>query len=157
MRCLHPHCPYGAGLATWGDVVALPELKVSYAERAALLTKLNAGFSTGPVEPPVARSSSTSNVSLLKRLLNCCPCLFNQIDVSSTARSVVHFCELTIGARITSANVNSAFDIQHPTKGPAFKFRPLQACRDGGTVMEMLCSDALNSAGIPEMDMDAKG
>src|SRR5690606_25799201 len=51
---------------------------------------------------------------------------------------------------ITSANVHAAFLVQHPS-APGFNPGPLRPCARGGTVMEMLCSEVLATAGIPAM------
>lgn len=86
----------------------------------------------------------------LKRLLQLCPCLFNQLDIAATAASVIHFCEITLGTAIDSANVHKAFLTQHP-RSPGFTISPVKDCATGGTVMELLCSAALGSAGLPVM------
>lgn len=112
-------------------------------------------FGIPPAQPGVARLLPPGiPAAVLARLLQLCPCLFNQVDRTPTARAVVHFCELTLGARVTSANVHQAFLIQHPA-APGFNPGPLLPCSRGGTVMEMLCSEVLASAGIPAMQTGA--
>lgn len=92
--------------------------------------------------------------SRLKALLLLCPCLYNQIDIAASPRAVVHFCEMTLGVPITAANVYSAFQIQHP-KTRAFSVPLLKSAKDGGTVMEMLCSEVLTNESIPAMPLKA--
>jgi len=127
---------------------ALP-FKASHGDREAILACLTTSFGA-PVSPAVAHSSPPLPAGALKRLLQLCPCLFNQLDVAATAASVVHFCEIALGAAITSANVHQAFLIQHP-RNPRFTIPPVRECGTGGTVMELLCSATLASAGIPAM------
>jgi hypothetical protein len=129
-------------------------MAVRTAEKAKLLSALNSSFAAAPSHPAVPRSLPTSNSALMDRLLRSCPCLYNQLDIPVSARGVVHFCELTLHARINSANVYAAFLIQHP-HAPKFNPAPLQSYTgDGGRVMEFLCSEVLASAGIPEMELD---
>lgn len=80
-----------------------------------------------------------------------CPCIYNQIALKATARSIVHFCEVTINAAITSDNVNDAFKVQHPDLLPDFAYGPAIGGQSGGDIMEMLCSEVLSNAGIPVM------
>jgi hypothetical protein len=88
-------------------------------------------------------------------LLKHCPCLFYQTDKAPTPAAVVHFCALTLKAPITAANVYDAFLIQHPN-APMFDPAPFRPCARGGTVMELLCSEVLRTAGIPVMPIDKK-
>lgn len=88
--------------------------------------------------------------ALLKRLLRLCHRLYNQIDVSSSAASVVHFCEITLGGPITSANVHAAFLVQH-LREPGFTVGPVRRRGTGGTVVELLGSATLASTGITAM------
>lgn len=157
MRCLHPHCPAGGGLDTWAEVLAVPEMKLQAAARQVAAINLNADFNSPPIEPGIARPTPQMTIAALGRLLRLCPCLFNQIEIRATARAVVHFCELTLGAPVTSQNVHDAFLIQHPTKGDPFNPGPLLPCGDGGKIMEMLCSEILTHAGIPAMPPGADG
>jgi hypothetical protein len=155
MRCFHPHCPMQTpgSTAGWAEVVEVPEMGVRIGQKAALRTALNRRFNVAPSDPPVARKPPTTNRALMRRLLALCPCLYNQIDAPPTPRAIIHFCEMAIKAPITSSNVHNAFLAQHP-RAPKFSPSPIQSCSDGGTVMEMLCSEVLNSHGIPEMKMD---
>lgn len=145
----------GGGSASWNDVLALPELKVPMKDRPAAAACLNTYFSSPPSDPPVARTPPPISKAALIRLLNLCPCLFNQIDIASTARAVVHFCEISLGVPVSSATVYQAFLLQHPGKGPPLSPPPLKPCKDGGKIMEMLCSEALAAAGIPAMTLGA--
>lgn len=87
-------------------------------------------------------------------LLDYCPCLYNQIDIGPTARAIIHFCELTLGQRITDHNVVDAFRVQHP-KSIGWKYPPAKPFAGmGGTVMELLCSEVLTNGGIPPMELD---
>lgn len=130
-------------------------MKISPALQIVAAAVLDADFAAAPTEPSVERMPPAIPKAALIRLLNLCPCLFNHIDVAATARATVHFCELTLGAPVTSANVHEAFLVQHPAKGPPFNPGPLKPCRDGGKIMEMLCSEALAAAGIPAMPLAA--
>jgi hypothetical protein len=156
MRCLHPFCPAGNGAATWEEVLDLPEVGLQPAGRAAALAVLTTDFAASPSTPAIARPAPPIGPAVLKRLLNVCPCLFNQIEIAATARSVVHFCELTLAEPISALNVHQAFLIQHPRE-PGFAPGPLKSCSSGGTVMEMLCSEVLSTAGIPAMPLAADG
>ena len=138
---------------TWDEAVDHPAMKVKPAIRAALVSDLNARFGV-LASPAVARPAPAITKAQLKTLLDLSPCLFNQIAIDPTARGIVHLCEITLGAPITSSNVHQAFFIQHP-KAPGFTLPPLGTARSGGTIMEMLCSEALVSAGIPAMTLNA--
>ena len=112
---------------------------------------MNQHFSAPPVSPGQARLLPPGvPQAVLGRLMQAAPCLFNQVDRAPTPRAVIHFCELTLGAPITSANVHAAFLVQHPS-APGFSPGPLRPCARGGTVMELLCSEVLANAGIPSM------
>ncbi|WP_156406980.1 hypothetical protein [Bosea sp. Root670] len=120
---------------------------------AALLHDLNNLF--GPLStntpPPVNSTPATGSNERLGALLDLCPCLFNQINMPPTSRAIVHFCESSIGARITDANVMQAFKAQLP-KATAWKYAPAGYFTGrGGDVMEYLCSEVLNNGGIPQM------
>lgn len=156
MRCLHPYCPMGGGAADWQDVLDHPDLRLQRRRKTAALSVLATDFAAPPSTPAVLREPPPVGMAALKRLLQLCPCLFNQINIAATARGVVHFCELTLGQRISDANVHTAFLIQHP-RAPAFAPGPLKGCRSGGTVMEMLCSEVLSTAGIPAMEIGEDG
>lgn len=151
VRCLHSHCPLGNGIAAWDEVVDLPELKAGRA-RAALLADLNADFSLQPTAVVAPAQAPTTNAALLTRLLVMAPCLVNQMDVNVTSNAIVHLYELTLNSRITVNNVEAAFYIQHPGRGVGYAFPPVrQFAGAGGTIMELLCSEVLTSAGIPGM------
>jgi hypothetical protein len=155
MRCLHPHCPMSPASSTWQEVVDHSELRLQPKHKAAAAAWLALHFATGPVMPPASRPPPPIPIAALARLLRLCPCLFNQIDIAPTARAIVHFCELTLGQKITAANVHAAFFVQHPKLPPDFSPGPLRACPNGGTIMEMLCSEVLTSAGILPMPVGA--
>ncbi|MGK6325427.1 hypothetical protein ACMGDM_20350 [Sphingomonas sp. DT-51] len=147
-------------------MVDYPALGLQAGTKAAAAAWLNAHFSSGPTMPasPVLSLLSpwqAQQIPMPKaafdRLLRVCPCLYNQIKIPSSARAIVHFCELTLGTPITSANVHDAFLIQHPHKGPGFNPGPAMPCGAGGAIMESLCSEVLTSAGIPAMFTDATG
>lgn len=151
VQCLHPHCPAGGGAATWTEILALPQIKLKPPLQPAAAAWMVRHFSAPPSHPGVPRPLPPDvPAAVLARLMQLCPCLFNQVDRAPTPRAVVHFCELTLGTQITSANVHQAFLIQHPS-APQFNPGPLQECARGGTVMELLCSEVLTSAGIPAM------
>lgn len=154
MDCHHPYCPMRASPGTWAAVVNLPTMRVRPSDRAALIAFMDATFNKAPTNPAVHLGTPPVNAGLLRRLLNHCPCLFNQIDVAATARAMVHFCEITLKNRIDSNNVHDAFLVQHPHKGPPFDPPPLKPGGDGGTIMEFLCSEVLRSVGIPPMELD---
>jgi hypothetical protein len=140
----------------WDEAVSHPALKIKAGPRTALLTDLNKRFGplTNPAKPLAPPTPMTKGQ--LKRLLTLCPCLFNQIDIAPTARGVVHFCEMALKTQITSKNVHQAFFVQHP-RSPKFDPPLLKKPKSGGAIMEMLCSEALASAGIPGMALQADG
>lgn len=158
MRCLHPHCPANPQPPSWDDVVDLPELKVRAAHKPLLKAWLSQHLAAAPAHPAIAIATPPAGVpqAVIGRLLHLCPCLFNQIDEPATAEATVHFCELTLGQPITSANVHGAFLVQHPG-APGYNPGPIKPCSSGGDVMEMLCSEVLAAAGIPPMPPDADG
>lgn len=86
-------------------------------------------------------------------MLRLCPCLYNQVGAKPSSRAIVHFCEITIEDRIVSTNVNLAFKVQHPKLPPPFKYPPALKGGQGGTIMELLCSEVLTNEGIPEMQI----
>lgn len=158
MNCLHPFCPMSVSSISpdWASVVGHHDLNIKLSDQATVAAFLNANFrapgtwtSAEPLSPPVTKA-------LLKRLLDSCPCLFTQIEIAPTARAVVHLCELTLGEKITSANVHEAFLIQHPRAGtPPWKYSPRRSPKGiGGSIMEFLCSEVLTAAGIPMMSLD---
>jgi len=156
MQCLHPYCPAGGGAANWADALAIVELKLKPALQGDAAEWMDHHFGAGPTNPGIARTLPPIPAAVIARLLRLCPCLFNQVDKAPTPRAVVHFCELTLGSPITSANVHDAFLVQHPS-APQFNPGPLRPCARGGTVMELLCSEVLASAGIPAMMRGSDG
>lgn len=155
MDCLHPHCKMPGPHGTWSDVAAHPDLKIAHKDRPALAMQLDLAFRalSNPARqealPPLTHERK-------KTLFRLCPCLFNQVDEKPTPRAIVHFCEMTLGAKITANNVHKAFEIQHP-KSPTFKFPMNQTAGNGGTVMEMLCSEVLVNESIPRMILGSDG
>jgi hypothetical protein len=142
----------GGGAANWKEVIDSDALNTGRADKAQLLTALSA---FQELTNTARRLPSPTPIKALRdRLLRWCPCLYNQIDIRCSPEGVVHLCELTLNARITSANVSAAFDIQHPTKPPPFLFEPSQPCTNAGGVMESLCSEVLDNEGIPAMELD---
>jgi hypothetical protein len=156
MICHHPFCPMSAPSASpaWAPVLDRPELKIKAVDRPSIAAYLDANFRALGTIPTVSLAASPMNGAIIRRLLDHCPCLFTQVEVSPTARAVVHLCEVTLGARIDSSNVHDAFLIQHPRAGtPPFAYPPIEGIRNiGGTIMEFLCSEVLASAGVPLME-----
>jgi hypothetical protein len=136
---------------TWADVVN--DLQGRQADLQALLAILERDFNAGPTPVPSPRAAPNVKPGLLKRLLEACPCLFNQVERPASAAAVVHMCELTLGTSIVSSNVHDAFLVQHPSKGPDYSYPPVIPALPGGSVMEMLCSEVLTNAGIPAMQV----
>lgn len=155
MECLHPNCLMGEGAHDWETVVEDPRLRARARDRSPLVAYLSGLGAPGSGTKPV--SLPTINTALLSRLMQLCPCLYSQIDTRCTPAGVVHLCEMTVGGRITSANVFEAFEVQHPRKGPKFLYAPTQPCTDGGGVMERLCSEVLNNEQIPAMELGIDG
>lgn len=145
----------GSPVGSWSDTLDRPELKLrSGPEKTALLGALNSLFNSGPSNPSRPRPAPATSGAALRRLLRSCPCLYNQVDISPSAHAIVHLCELSVGARITDANVVDAFRVQHP-KSLGWAYPPTHPFQGtGGTVMELLCSEVLASAGIPAMGLD---
>ena len=112
MQCRHPSCPKFGGGHDWADVLA--EIGALGAEKAHLLRVLEENFDGPPTAVAQPRPLPTTNNALLKRLLETCPCLFNQVAIRASASATVHLCELTLEAPIDSGNVHEAFLIQHP-------------------------------------------
>lgn len=139
-------------IRSWSHVLNNPLAKIpkaAAAELEGILTKLG-----GPSDPPAnIPAEAFPKKAFLNRLLELCPCLYNQIDTPCSARGVVHLCEVTLGTRVTAANVHDAFDIQHPATGNSFSYRPCRPATKGGDVMESLCSEVLNNEGIPLMEL----
>jgi hypothetical protein len=155
MQCMHPSCPTGQGAKTWKEVVESDALNARKVDRPVLLAALRARFGA-LAGRPVSRKIPIPNSALIKRLLQLCPCLYNQIKLPASAEAVVHLCEITLSKKITSANVYDAFQIQYP-KRERYKFAPLKPCPNGGDVMEMLCSEVLENEQIPRMILKPDG
>ncbi len=154
MQCLHPHCPLGNGLSSWADVLDRTELRVRAGDRPSFLAALGAcGALSGAVHVPPEILSTAG----FKRILRACPCLYAQVSVKTTARAVVHLCEVTLGAPIDSSNVFDAFKIQHPNSARSFLHPPIIPGANGGEIMEALCSEVLTNHGVPHMAEDADG
>lgn len=154
MRCLHPFCPMGEGLADWNEVLDVPELKIRTKLKSDLLSELAA---CGALAGPVAFAPDLMSGAAFRRLLEACPCLYTQLDTRVSARGVVHLCEISLGERISSANVCDAFYVQHPHKGPDFLHPPVAEGASGGEVMEELCAEVLENHGVPHMAIGANG
>jgi hypothetical protein len=130
-------------------------MRIRAADQPAFAAALAASF--GPLATPaVARPVPPMTQSRLKTLLRLCPCLYNQIDIAASPRGAVHFCEMTLGVPINSGNVYAAFLAQHPRTG-GFSIPVLKSAKEGGTVMEMLCSEVLTNEGIPAMPLKSDG
>ena len=87
----------------------------------------------------------------LERLFQYCPCLFAQLARPVTAEGIVHLCEVSLGKKIVSSNVDLAFEVQHPNT-KKFLHPPRRDRRSkgmGGAVMEALCAEVLTNHGIP--------
>ncbi len=155
MECLHPFCPMGAGAQNWTEVAELV-VPAGTRRRAQAVTDLtvalNQGFNLAPAAIAMNIPAPTAVQKHLQNLIAYCPCLVTQMDIPVSARAVVHLCELTLAARISSANIGQAFAIQHPN-GRAWLYAPFRAPTAGvGDISELLCSDLLANEGIPRME-----
>lgn len=157
MRCIHPHCPAGNGLSDWAAVAADPRVKLQQGEKAGFVAHMNSHYGVAPTTLASSRPLPPISVAARKRLLKEAPCLFNQLSENATPRAIIHFCELTLGTPIVASNAWDAFLIQHPTQGPSFMHSLHGRSGDGGTVMELLCSEVLTNEGIPEMPEASNG
>lgn len=155
MICLHPQCPMGHGLPSWSEVVNDARLKIKQNDRATVLAILNAS-SLNIIGQHY--TLSLSNRSLLERLLQWLPCLYTQINEPTSAEAIVHLCEITLGARINSANVYDAFVIQNPSDNTrTFSIQAQYHRGVPGDISEALCSEVLNNEGLPELELDNQG
>lgn len=155
MRCQHPYCPMGHGLTNWEEIIDLPELG---AQRAQDKNELRNSLPAFTNDFGVMHPNPTTNTALLNRLLGLCPCLFSQIDVRATARTIVHLCEITLAERIESSNVERAFNIQDPNNHDVtFLYPALREGAGAGDIMEALCSEVLSNHCIPHMEIDNNG
>ena len=132
-------------------------VKLRAIEKADFVSHMNRHYSAVPSSFPVALPTPPISKAAFKRLLREAPCLFNQVNETATPRSIVHFCELTLGTPILSQNAWDAFLLQHPTQGPSFQYPLHGRSGDGGTVMELICSEILTNEGIPEMPTTPEG
>lgn len=155
MICLHPYCPIGNGLASWQDVVNDARLKVRAGERGALLANLNAAR-LNVIGNPYA--FQVQNQALLGRMLKWMPCLHTQINEPTSADAIVHLCEITLGARINSANLYNAFVIQNPSDlSKTFTVNAQLHMGVAGDISEALCSEVLTNEGLPELKLNDDG
>ncbi len=147
MECLHPFCPVGSNALGWSDVLDQPDLRIGAKAKADLLPLLAQCGPLGALDVPLPVPKVSK---ALTRVLKRCPCLYTQLDLKVTAAAVVHLCEVTLGAKITSANVYQAFQVQHPNVAePAYMHAPAQHGAAGGDIMESLCSEVLQNSGVP--------
>ena len=157
MECLHPFCPIGTGAGNWDEVaetVVPPRASGRARKVAGLAAALNRDFNLPPAAIATALPLPTRIQAHLDTLLNLCPCLVNQLDSSVSASAVVHLCELTLVARISSANIGQAFAIQHPN-GRAWRYPPFRVpTASVGEISELLCSDLLANEGVPRMGLN---
>lgn len=143
----------GLGLADWDQVSHDPRLKLRSFEKTDFVTHMIQYFSLPPSGVATNNPKPPISAAALQRLFRQAPCLHNQIDSVATPHAVVHFCELTLAAEIVSANAWDAFLIQHPSQGPSFRYPLHRVSGDGGTVMELLCSEILVNEGVPLMPL----
>lgn len=152
MDCLHPHCPMAPAVghpATWADAIAiLRQCRVLRRPQDAVdLMAMTGAF--GPLNAPAAVPIPTiPSADLWKRLRAACPCLVTQVDNKPSADSIVHLCEITLGARVTGANVVQAFGVQHPAN---FLYPPVQDYTNAGQVSQAFCRAVLIEAGLPHL------
>ena len=144
----------GHALSSWADVAQDERVKLRDAEKPGFVTHMNQHFGTQPTRKASKKHLPPISGAALDRLLKQAPCLFNQMDKRASPRAIVHFCELTLGRALVPQNAWDAFLIQHPKQGAPFRFGLNGRSGDGGTVMELLCSEILTNSGIPEMPLD---
>lgn len=149
----------GHGAASWDDVVTLEAAKIRAADKNSTLAELGkCGVLTVGVVAGVAANLQLLNRAAFNRLLELCPCLYAQLDVSITARGIVHLCEVTLKRPIDSSNVYTAFQIQHPNiNAQSFTHHPVINGASGGDIMEALCSEVLTNHGVLHMELDDSG
>ena len=147
----------GAGAGNWDEVaeIVVPPRAPARARKVAdLAAALNRDFNLPPGAIATALPVPTRVRGHFQSLLNLCPCLVTQLDSPVSASAVVHLCELTLGARISSANIGQAFAIQHPN-GRAWRYPPSRVPTAGvGEISELLCSDLLENEGVPRMGLN---
>lgn len=157
VRCLHPYCPLAGEEhpADWKEAVELlrrENVFTSDGQAARALTTLEP---LGP--PPTSRLQAAPVLGVpatIPRLLAACPCLVTQLDHAATADSIVHLCAVTMGEQVTAANVEEAFDIQHPAR---FDRPPVRPYTNPGELVEALCCEILRAGGVSEMPLDGDG
>lgn len=154
MECLHPFCPMGSSAQNWQDVVNDPRLEIKISDRQDLIKGLKSIKSNFGIEHKVSFPSKASK----NRILSLSPCLFTQMKEKCSAEAIIHLCEISLGKKIVSANVNRAFDIQNP-RNKMFNFlhSPIVNGASVGAITEGLCSEVLENEGIPHLKLDKKG
>jgi len=144
-----------SGLADWQAVVDDARLRIRQSDKAALLADLNR-LRLDVIG--TAYPLQISNHALLERFLKYLPCLYTQLNYPTSADSIVHLCEISLGARITSANVVNAFAIQNPNDSSAtFSVNIQQLLGVAGDISEALCSEVLQNEGLPELPLKPDG
>jgi hypothetical protein len=146
MRCFHPDCPMAPGqFPDWQAAASAILAAGRLIPRDVSL--IGAALKDCP-SPGTRIDSPTLSGAALWRLLAACPCLYTQLDRGATADAVVHLCEITLGQRVISANVEQAFAVQYP---PTFKIPPARKYENAGAVSEALCAEVLTNEGLPPM------
>jgi hypothetical protein len=146
MECFHPDCPMTPGrFADW-------QAAANAMQAAGLLSSRDIAQVGAALAdcPPLGTEIDRPALSeaTLSRLLGACPCLYTQIDRRATADAVVHLCEITLGERIVSINVERAFAVQYPA---VFAIPPRQNYGNAGAISEALCAEVLTNEGLPPM------
>ena len=161
MDCYHPYCPmshlsHRPHPWNWNNVVSLPEAAIKPLLRPTISAALTP---FGPLTTtPMPRPNIPGGKAALDRILELCPCLYTQIQETVSARGIVHLCEITLGTRINSSNVEQAFQIQHPSISTVhFLFPPATPGAGGGAIMEALCSEVLTNHNVPHMQTGPNG
>lgn len=161
MKCLHPSCPLGAAAhpQNWQEVIdrlLADGVTIRPRDREPLLAALTqVGGDLGTLRAV----PTLGNGALWRRILDSCPCLFTQFNVKPTSRAVGHFCEVTMGQRLGSANIERAFKIQNPndhTEEFAVNFFAEQDTPEAGEIVEMFCGELLRNEGLPETALDGQ-
>ncbi|KUJ85958.1 hypothetical protein AVO45_03005 [Ruegeria marisrubri] len=146
----------GTGAGSWDEVAEIvvpPRAPRRALAVTGLANALKRDFNQPPAAGATRRPAPTTVKSHLETLLDLCPCLVNQMDAPVSARAVVHLCELTLGARISSANIGQAFAIQRPSRRK-WRYPPFRVPKAGvGDISELLCSDLLTNEGVPRMEL----
>ena len=144
MDCYHPYCPmshlsHRPHPWNWNNVVSLPEAAIKPLLRPTISAALTP---FGPLTTtPMPRPNIPGGKAALDRILELCPCLYTQIQETVSARGIVHLCEITLGTRINSSNVEQAFQIQHPSISTVhFLFPPATPGAGGGATQQTATS-----------------